>query len=46
MFGKLREANIDYIQGYYVGEPVEIQTLELAKSGAGKKKMQKRKANG
>ncbi|RLA12668.1 MAG: hypothetical protein DRQ59_07050, partial [Gammaproteobacteria bacterium] len=29
MFGKLREASIDYIQGDYVGKPVEIQTLEI-----------------
>jgi len=38
MFGKLREASIDYIQGYYVGKPVEIQTLEIKKSGMRKKK--------
>ncbi len=38
MFGKLREANIDFIQGYYVGEPVEIQTLETKKTKAGKKR--------
>jgi len=29
MFSRLREANIDYIQGYYVGRPVPIETLEL-----------------
>jgi EAL domain-containing protein (putative c-di-GMP-specific phosphodiesterase class I) len=38
MFGKLREANIDYIQGYYIGEPVEIQTLEAKNSRAESKK--------
>jgi Amt family ammonium transporter len=38
MFGKLREANIDYIQGYYIGEPVAIETLETKKSKARKKK--------
>jgi len=27
MFNKLREANVDYIQGYQVGRPVAIQTL-------------------
>ncbi len=27
--GRLREANIDYIQGYYVGRPVPIESLEL-----------------
>ena len=27
MFELLREANVDYIQGYTVGKPVEIQTL-------------------
>jgi EAL domain-containing protein (putative c-di-GMP-specific phosphodiesterase class I) len=27
MFNKLREANVDYIQGYQVGEPVSIKTL-------------------
>ncbi len=27
MFDKLREANVDYIQGYTVGKPVEISTL-------------------
>jgi diguanylate cyclase (GGDEF)-like protein/PAS domain S-box-containing protein len=41
MFGKLREANIDYIQGYYVGEPVEIQTLEKKKIKRQKKKVNK-----
>ena len=29
MFGRLREANVDYIQGYQVGRPVPIETLEL-----------------
>jgi EAL domain-containing protein (putative c-di-GMP-specific phosphodiesterase class I) len=29
MFDRLREANIDYIQGYHVGRPVPIETLEL-----------------
>ena len=29
MFGRLREANIDYIQGYYVGRPVPIESLVL-----------------
>ncbi len=41
MFGKLREANIDYIQGYYVGEPVEIQSLEKKKIKRQKKKVDK-----
>ena len=27
MFDKLREANVDYIQGYTVGKPVSIQSL-------------------
>jgi EAL domain-containing protein (putative c-di-GMP-specific phosphodiesterase class I) len=27
MFDKLREANVDYIQGYTVGKPVSIETL-------------------
>ena len=27
MFEKLREANVDYVQGYTVGRPVAIQTL-------------------
>lgn len=27
MFNKLREANVDYIQGYQVGRPVSIHTL-------------------
>ncbi|HEY5738429.1 MAG TPA: EAL domain-containing protein [Gammaproteobacteria bacterium] len=27
MFNKLREANVDFIQGYQVGKPVDIQTL-------------------
>ena len=27
MFDKLREANVDFIQGYQVGKPVDIQTL-------------------
>ena len=30
MFDRLREANIDYIQGYHVGKPVAIETLELS----------------
>ncbi len=34
MFDKLREANVDYIQGYTVGKPVEISTL-LATDDAG-----------
>ena len=29
MFDRLREANIDYIQGYHVGKPVAIETLEI-----------------
>jgi len=29
MFDRLREANIDYIQGYYVGKPAPIESLEL-----------------
>ncbi len=35
MFDKLREANVDYIQGYTVGKPVEIATL-LTHDDAGK----------
>ncbi|MDH3761885.1 MAG: EAL domain-containing protein [Gammaproteobacteria bacterium] len=31
MFNKLREANVDYIQGYQVGKPVSIQTLVESK---------------
>jgi len=27
MFDKLREANVDYVQGYTVGKPVSIDTL-------------------
>jgi len=27
MFDRLRDANVDYIQGYTVGKPVDIQTL-------------------
>ena len=27
MFGKLREANVDYVQGYIIGRPVEIESL-------------------
>jgi EAL domain-containing protein (putative c-di-GMP-specific phosphodiesterase class I) len=38
MFDKLREANVDYIQGYTVGKPVAIQTL-LEEYPAGKKKV-------
>ena len=41
MFGKLREASIDYIQGYYVGEPVEIKTLESNSTQVRKKKASK-----
>jgi EAL domain-containing protein (putative c-di-GMP-specific phosphodiesterase class I) len=41
MFGKLREAGIDFIQGYYVGEPVEIQTLESNRNQVRKKKASK-----
>ncbi len=33
MFDKLREANVDYIQGYTVGRPVEIATLLAAEGG-------------
>ena len=34
MFDKLREANVDYIQGYTVGKPVAIETLlEIDQSG-------------
>lgn len=29
MFDRLREANIDFIQGYHVGRPVPIESLEL-----------------
>ena len=32
MYDRLREANIDYIQGYHVGRPVAIEMLEI---GAG-----------
>jgi EAL domain-containing protein (putative c-di-GMP-specific phosphodiesterase class I) len=27
MFDRLRQANVDFIQGYTVGKPVEIETL-------------------
>jgi EAL domain-containing protein (putative c-di-GMP-specific phosphodiesterase class I) len=27
MFEKLREANVDYVQGYTIGKPVAIQSL-------------------
>jgi EAL domain-containing protein (putative c-di-GMP-specific phosphodiesterase class I) len=27
MFEKLREANVDYVQGYTVGKPMAIDTL-------------------
>ncbi|MGB5327103.1 MAG: EAL domain-containing protein [Gammaproteobacteria bacterium] len=37
MFDKLREANVDYIQGYTVGKPVSIQTL-LSVDEPGKQK--------
>jgi len=37
MFDKLREANVDYIQGYTVGKPVPIQTLLEHKQPASKK---------
>ena len=30
MFEKLREANVDYVQGYTVGEPVSIDSLVIA----------------
>jgi diguanylate cyclase (GGDEF)-like protein/PAS domain S-box-containing protein len=30
VYDRLREANIDYIQGYHVGKPVAIETLELS----------------
>jgi diguanylate cyclase (GGDEF)-like protein/PAS domain S-box-containing protein len=29
MFGRLREAKIDYIQGYHVGRPTPIESLEI-----------------
>ena len=29
MYDRLREANIDYIQGYHVGRPVALETLEI-----------------
>lgn len=32
MFDRLRDANVDYIQGYTVGRPVDIQTLLLEKA--------------
>jgi len=35
MFNKLREANVDYIQGYQVGKPVSIDTLVEQKPGLG-----------
>ena len=38
MFEKLREANVDYIQGYTVGKPVSIETL-LAVDEPGKAKV-------
>ncbi len=33
MFEKLREANVDYVQGYTVGEPVPIDSLIPEQSG-------------
>jgi EAL domain-containing protein (putative c-di-GMP-specific phosphodiesterase class I) len=30
MFDKLREANVDYAQGYTVGKPVSIDTLVVS----------------
>jgi diguanylate cyclase (GGDEF)-like protein/PAS domain S-box-containing protein len=38
MFDKLREANVDYIQGYTVGKPVSIETL-LMVDEQGKRKV-------
>ena len=38
MFDKLREANVDFIQGYTVGKPVSIQSL-LAVDEQGKRKV-------
>ncbi len=38
MFDKLREANVDYIQGYTVGKPVSIQTLVEGDAGIVKEK--------
>ena len=38
MFDKLREANVDYIQGYTVGKPVSIQSL-LTVDEPGKEKV-------
>ena len=32
MFDKLREANVDYVQGYTIGKPVSIDTL-VVKNG-------------
>ena len=36
MFKKLREANVDYIQGYQVGRPVSIDTLLEHSPGLGR----------
>ena len=33
MFNKLREANVDYIQGYQVGKPVPIESILEAEIG-------------
>jgi diguanylate cyclase (GGDEF)-like protein/PAS domain S-box-containing protein len=35
MFDKLREADVDYVQGYTIGKPVSIDTL-VEKGGVGK----------
>ena len=38
MFNKLREANVDYIQGYQVGKPVPIESLIEDQAPAGSEK--------
>ena len=38
MFNKLREANVDYIQGYQVGKPVPIESLVEEQAQAGSEK--------
>lgn len=44
MFDRLREANIDFIQGYHVGRPVPIESLELNTGKTKQSKAKKSKA--
>jgi len=44
MFDRLREANIDFIQGYHVGRPVPIESLESNTGKTKKSKAKKSKA--